>query len=418
VNAPASHSEHLTDRARRRLRWVLFSSVAFATTGYIAAVTMASLAARELTGSPRLAGMPSALAIVGTATGTTVLGQLARTGGRRAGLTGATAIAIVGAAVAALGVVVESFLLLLAGMAVLGAGNAASQFARYSAAELAIAERRGAAVSTIVFAGTIGAVAGPRLLGPAGLIAERLTGTVYAGGFMAAAACLVVAELIYVGLLRPDPSAIAIVDHGVGEAATALTPGSAFRVPGVQVALASMVIGQLVMVLIMTATPIHVEDTGYGLDVVGTIISAHTLGMFAFAPLIGRLVDAVGPIRVLTLAMVILATSGVTAAVAPAEATLVLGIALFLLGLGWSFGFVAGSALLAKVLDPAIRPIVQGRVDSVVWLSSATGSLGAGLLLAGPGYSFLSRIGAGLVVVPAALLATKGRRAVPTVATG
>jgi MFS family permease len=385
--------------------------VAIATTGYLAAVTMASLAARHLTGSPRLAGLPSALAVMGTATGTTVLGNIAKTRGRRVGLVGATAVAIFGAALAAFGVLVESFLLLLAGMATLGAGNAASQFARYSAAELAITERRGTAVSTIVFAGTIGAVIGPRLLGPSGLLAERLLGTVYPGGFLAAAACLALAEVVYVSMLRPDPSVVGVVDHGIGEAGAAMTPASAFRAPGVQVALAAMVVGQLVMVLIMTATPIHIEDSGFGLGVVGTIISAHTLGMFAFAPLIGRLADKVGPIPVLILGIFTLAVSGVTAATAPTDATVVLGLALFLLGLGWSLGFVSGSALLAKVLDPSIRPVVQGRVDSIVWLSSATGSLTAGLLLAGPGYSFLSVVGAFLVVIPAVMLALKGRRA-------
>lgn len=180
--------------------------------------------------------------------------------------------------------------------------------------------------------------------------------------------------------------------------------------------MASMVIGQVVMVLIMTATPIHIENSGFGLNLVGTIISAHTLGMFAFAPLVGRLVDRIGPILVIVAGAAILVVSSVMAAIAPSDATVLLGWALFLLGIGWNFGFVAGSTLLSVSIEPDGRPLVQGRIDSAVWGASAFASLSAGFLLAGPGYSFLSYLGAALVIILVVVLVTRGRQEVPAAA--
>ncbi len=183
-----------------------------------------------------------------------------------------------------------------------------------------------------------------------------------------------------------------------------MRPRDVLRIPGVQVALVAMIIGQVVMVLIMTATPIHIEDSGYGLGLVGTIISAHTLGMFALSPLTGRLTDRIGTRPVIALGAAMLLISAVMAAAAPRDATVVLGWALFLLGLGWNFGFVGGSALLARQTPLEIRPLVTGRADSAVWLGSALASSSSGVLLAGPGYPALAVLGAALSLIPMMVL--------------
>ncbi len=392
---------------------MLFSGVALASTGYIAAITVATLAARSILGSPRLAGLPSAMAVIGTAAGTALWGQLAPTYGRRFGLMAGYVSATAGAFIAALAVLVNSFFLLLAGMAVLGFGQASSHLARYAAAELAPAERRGRAVSFIVWAGTVGAVVGPRLLEPAGAVAERMLGAPYAGGYLSTMAFMAVAAALYWMLLRPEPNTLAVDDPVV--AAGTSEPESRGRTvlahPGVQLAAVTLVVGQAVMVLIMTATPVHIENTGFGLGVVGTIISAHTLGMFAFSPITGRLTDMFGPVRVIAAGAAMLLMSAVMAAGAPDGANVLLGWGLFLLGLGWNFGFVAGSALLTSSLEPASRALIQGRVDAAVWTASALASASSGLVLAGPGYRSLGIIGGGLVAFPVIALATRGRRA-------
>lgn len=403
---------------RSKLTRVLFSGVALASTGYIAAVTVATLAARSILESPRLAGVPSALAVIGTAAGTALWGQLAPTHGRRFGLIAGYLAATTGALIAALAVLAESFLLLLAGMAVLGFGQASSHLARYAAAELAPAERRGRAVSFIVWAGTVGAVVGPRLLEPSGDIAGRLLEAPYAGGYLATMAFMALAAALYGILLRPEPNTLAAEDPV--PASADLQPGrrplTVLAHPGVQLAAVTLIVGQAVMVLIMTATPVHIENTGFGLGVVGTIISAHTLGMFAFSPITGRLTDLFGPVRVIAAGAAMLLVSAVMAAGAPDGANVLLGWGLFLLGLGWNFGFVAGSALLTSSLGPSGRAVIQGRVDAAVWTASALASASSGLVLAGPGYRSLGVIGGALVALPVIALLARGRRATALIA--
>jgi MFS family permease len=398
------------DRTRRRLTAVLFGAVGLGTTGYIAAVTVTGLATRAITGSATLAGVPGALAVAGTALGTTVLSSTVARHGRRPALGGGYAIGAAGAAVAALGVMASSLPWLLVGMAVLGFGQASAQLARYAAGDMAVAERRGTAVSLVVWAGTVGAVAGPALLDPAGTWAVAWGRSEYLGDYGVTMVTMAAASALYLVALRPDPLTLATSDGDQTDPATGRV-GALFRLPRVQVALVSMVAGQVVMVLIMTGTPLHIEDTGGGLEIVGLVISAHTLGMFALSPLTGRLVDLAGPIRMLVVGAVTLGVAALMSATAPPAATGWLTAGLFLLGVGWNIGFVAGSAALAAGVPMALRPGLQGRVDSVVWLASGVASASAGVVLDATGYAMLSILGLALLAGPAAMLAVNGRRA-------
>jgi MFS family permease len=391
--------------ARTRLRWILFGAVGAMTTGYLAAVTVSTLAARQITGSALLAGIPAAAGTIATAVGTATLGRMVVASGRRRSLLTGMATASLGGGLAFYAVLHGSFLLLVAGMAVIGFGNASAHLARYSAAELVEPARRGSAVSLIVWASTIGAVLGPRLLDPGGRVAVELGAVEYAGGYLATFAFMGVATVLCLLALHPDPSSLAIVDESVvAKLEDAPVP---FARSAVQVAIAAMVIGHFVMVLIMTSTPIHVEDHGFGLGTVGNIISAHTLGMFAFAPIVGRITDRIGPIKVVWASAVVLVTAGLTAALAPQHATVMLGWGLFLLGIGWNLGFVAGSTLLTLAVEPEIRPIVQGRVDSMVFGVGAVATTGSGLLLAGPGYTFTAYLGTALVSLLVLILVSR-----------
>ena len=377
-------------------------------TGYLAAVTVSTLAARSITGSALLVGLPAAFGTIATAVGTATLGRMVVRAGRRRSLLTGMAIATVGGAIAFVGVRSSAFLVLVAGMGIIGFGNAAAHLSRYTAAEIVEPANRGSAVSVIVWASTIGAVVGPRLLDPAGAVAEQIGATSYAGGYLATTVFMGVATLLCFVALRPDPTSLAIVDSTVVSSLD--HQGMPFTRPRVQMAVAAMVIGHFVMVLIMIATPIHVENSGFGLGTVGNIISAHTLGMFAFAPLVGRLTDRLGPYPAMWIGAGILVGAGVIAAVAPHHATVLLGWGLFLLGLGWNFGFVAGSTLLTVAVEPKLRPVVQGRVDSIVWGVGAVATISSGLLLDGPGYASTAYIGIGLVAVLAWVLVTRARR--------
>jgi MFS family permease len=216
-------------------------------------------------------------------------------------------------------------------------------------------------------------------------------------------------------LLRPepyalaDPSALAMrVDTADGAAAS-----SVFRRPPVVIGFATLVTGQVVMVLIMTMTPIHLTDHGHGLATVGLVLSAHTFGMFALSPISGRLTDRFGSPAVIASGFGILVLAALLAALAPVEGGLLLTLALFLLGFGWNLGFVAGSSMLTRGLALAERTRVQGTTDALVWTSAAMSSLASGFIVAGASYTVLGFLGAALVIVPATMLLV-GRRRMPT----
>jgi MFS family permease len=176
------------------------------------------------------------------------------------------------------------------------------------------------------------------------------------------------------------------------------------RRPAVLVAIVALVIGQFVMVLIMTMTPLHMTDHGHDLGAVGLVLSAHILGMYALAPISGKLTDRFGSPAVIYSGLAVLAVSGILAAVAPAEDDRLLLLALFLLGFGWNLGYVAGSALLTSGVSIVERTRVQGVADGLIWSTAAIASLGSGVLVASAGYATLGVLGAILVVIPFWLL--------------
>ncbi|MEE9299245.1 MAG: MFS transporter [Acidimicrobiia bacterium] len=383
---------------RRRLTGVLFGGVAISRTGYIAAITMTTLVAEDMLGSATLAGLPGAISVLGTALGGNRLSALMDRVGRRRGLSVGYGILAVGAAGAAAATAVGSFPLLVVAMAVFGTGASADNLARYAAADVYPAQRRGSAIAFVVWAGTIGSVAGPSLLDPSEALGralgiDPLAGAYVLAGFTAAAALGVVSIM-----LRPDP--LDFADRGDPTEAGARAPLSAL----VRTALVALAVGHVVMVLIMVMTPIHVRDHGHGLGTVGLIISAHTLGMFALSPLTGIVADRIGRLPVILVGHIVLAVAATLAAVADESATGLLALALFLLGLGWNFSFVAGSALLTEGANPAVRVRRQGLGDAVVWTSAAIAGLASGFLLTAGSYAVLSIVAASLTVVPVVMV--------------
>ena len=387
-------------RLRRRLTAVLFAGVGVSRTGYIAAVTVTALVAKDMLGSATLAGLPGAVAVLGSAVGGTRLAALMDRHGRRQGMVLGYTFLVVGAITAAVATAIGSFLLLIAALAVFGFGSSADNLARYAAADVHPPERSGSAIAFVVWAGTIGSVLGPSLLAPSESLGRLLGIEELAGGYLLAAGTGAIACAVVALLLRPDP--LTFADRGEPEIAVA---GRVRWSPTVRIAVSALAAAQLVMVLIMAMTPIHVRDHGHGLATVGVIISAHTLGMFAISPLTGMIADKMGRLRVILVGQAVLALSGLLAAVADEQATGVLTLALFLLGLGWNFSFVAGSALLTEGAAPARRVRLQGMGDAVVWTSGAIASLSSGLLLAASNYAVLCLVGAALTVVPVLVMA-------------
>jgi MFS family permease len=307
-------------------------------------------------------------------------------------------------------VLAESIMLLLIASVLTGFANGVGNLGRHVAADLVPPARRASALATVVWGSTIGAVSGPNLVAPAGAIAESLGLPTLAGAYLLTVVFLGLATVLAFVLLRPEPYALA--DRAALEAhaerPSAASAGSALARPNVVVALVTLVAGQVVMVLIMTMTPIHLLDHGHGLATVGFVLSAHTFGMFALSPLSGHLTDRFGSVPVIGAGLATLAVAGILAAIAPPDGGALLTLALFLLGYGWNLGFVAGSALLARGLAIAERTRVQGIADGLVWSSAAIASLASGVVVAGASYTVLGILGVALLVPPALVLTLRG----------
>ncbi len=356
-----------------------------ANTGFIAAVTVTGLVAEQITGSARLSGLPGAVGTFGTALGAMAVSMLISRVGSRPGLSIGYVAAATGATVAMTATVLASFPLLLAGMFILGMGHSATQLSRYAAANLYDARHRARAVGLIVWAGTIGSVVGPSLLEPAGRVASSAGLPELSGAYGVSGAFFAAAAVLYVVFLRTGTTE-SLNRSTKGKKALPDGQRHLLRLPQVQVALSAMIIGQLVMVLIMAMTPLHIRHIGLGLGTVGFVISAHTLGMFALSPVTGWLTDRFGPVQVIVAGVGLMAGSAVLAATAPTDGRTHLAVALFLLGLGWNFGFVAGSSLLTRGVPQESRTALQGRADSLVWMAAALASLASGFVLEAAGF--------------------------------
>ncbi len=404
---PAGNPDGL-DALRRRSLWTLVAGVGLGSTGYIAAVTVATIVAQDLAGSSAWAGLPGATIVIGSATASVVLSALMVRRGRRWGLTAGYVVGAVGAALAALALITSSFLVFLVGTALMGFANSANQLSRYTAADMYPVSRRASAIGTVVWGATIGAILGPNMVPIVGQLASAVGLPSLSGAYLALILFVGLAALLTVVRLRPDPYALADRSEPVtprrGPAPTART---LLRQPTVAVSIVALIVGQVVMTLIMTMTPLHMTEHGHDLAVVGFVLSAHTFGMFALSPISGRLTDRIGSPRTILLGMSVLAISAILSVAAPPDGGTVIFLAMFLLGFGWNLGFVAGSAMLAAGLELAERTRLEGVTDSLIWSSAAVASLGSGLVMTFAGFAALGVLALGLIVIPTLLLLTR-----------
>ena len=399
---------------RRRLVYVLFSGAVLAWLAFVATLTVATVAARSLSGSTMLAGLPLAAGALGQAVGTNVLGRLSSRFGRRLIMVAGPPVSACGAALELLGVTAGWYWMLVVGALLVGGGVGSIHLARYAAAELADESEQGKAVGILVWSGTVGSVVGADLVGWVGGLTEEWLGTPYGGAFLLATVGFLLCWLIFWSGLRPDPSLVAVSSQARPKGSGSV--GAALRLPAVQLSILALLSAQGAMVLVMTATPLRVEDGGYGLDAVGMVLSVHAVGMFAFSPLVGRLADRLGPLRMLGIGMSLTVVALLLSGTAPYNGLFLLAAGLFVLGLGWSSSFVASSSMLFASAPPDVRPVVEGWADSAVFTMVMVGSVGSGVLMAAVGYGWLNLIAAlpMLLIVALALSVPRLRAAIST----
>ena len=388
----------------------------------MAASTVGVIAARDVIDDPALAGASGAAITLGVAAGTSLLAWLMVRLGRRPGLALGYGIAAAGALLVVWAIGAAAFAPLLGGLFLVGFANSSSSLSRYTSAELSTPERRAAAIGLVVWALTIGAIAGPILVPLSAAVAKAAGLDELVGPFFIASLASLAGALLLWLRLRPDPDTIAVPeartlvdDSNISARAGAAEQGSdpmrrILARPPVLTAVVAMVVGQVVMVMIMAMTPLHMRDHGHDFTAVGVVISAHMLGMFALSPISGRIADRFGATATILASFLTLAIAAVLSAAAPPDGGFVLLAALFLLGYGWNLGFVAGSTLLTNGLRASERTRTQGFTDSIVWGSSALASLAGGVVLATVGFEALGVLGALFLILPAwAVLSNRQR---------
>ena len=386
-----------TLRVQRRILAVVVLSQVLGGAGLAAGVTVGALLAQEMLGSDSLAGLPAGLITLGSALAAYLVGGLTQRAGRRIGLGAGFATGGLGALGVVLAAVLDSPVLLFAALVLYGAGTATNLQARYAGTDLAPPSGRGRAISVAMVSTTLGAVAGPNLVMPMGSVAAGLGIPALAGPFLLAGAAFLAAAAVLLVLLRPDPFLLArrleadagsAVSDGDKAAGAVPRPGT-----GVYVGAAVMVLTQIAMVAIMTMTPVHMRAHDHDLADVGLVIGVHIGAMYLPSLVTGMLVDRVGRTPMAAAAGVTLLLAGGTAALAPASSLGLLVLALALLGLGWNFGLIAGTALVVDGTDPSIRPRVQGRIDVLVALAGAGGGSLSGVVMASAGFAVLALAG-------------------------
>lgn len=410
--------------ASRRITNTIFLSESIFSAAFIATVTLLSVNAALLSGADALAGLPTTMGLVGRAALAVPMGWLMDRVGRRIVMVLGYSIGALGMATGVLAVQSFSFVLLCASSLIVGVNSATSQQSRFIAAEVWPSPRRARVIGFIVFAGTIGAVGGPLLVAPTSALAAWLGFEQNAGPYLAGVVLLTMAALLVAVLVRPDPLRIgrqydtqhdpSTQSHMERGLATR-TARQIFADHTVQLAVASMVVGQLVMTLIMVITPVHMLHEHHTNGEISLVFMAHTLGMFGFAFLTGWLIGQLGARPMIAFGAGVLVISSIMAAFA--ENLVTLTIALFLLGLGWNFCFVAGSSLLTGALHPTERGRIQGANDALVALASGTGSISTGAIFASGGMVAVGAVGLGLTLAFAALAAWLNQRRT-SVATG
>ena len=361
----------------------LLVSVAFSSIGFIAAVTVTVLAAREVSSNPYFVGFPNAVGVGGAIIGTQIFDKLSQKYSRNRALSNTFLIGGVGGLVLIYSLIIDSFLLLLFGAFVLGIGQSATLQTRYAASFVASESFKATALSLAVWFSVFGSIFGPRLVGEYSEIFNKWFGSDLIIGYFIATFGMFLAGIsismfsqkdspLNQKLIVEKSSKISGLDH----TAKLLT-----RI---------LVLNHFVMVLIMSATPLHVQDIGETIRLVGTIISYHTLGMFLLSPILGKLVDKYGNKKFAIIGTLILIVSCIFTLFN--TDVLFLKIGLYLLGLGWNFNYIAISSAISKYsINNSVNLNIKS--DSMVFIGSAVAHISLGFTYLNIGYTGLVYFG-------------------------
>ena len=391
---------------KRTLRVLVLSQMT-GSAALAAAVTVGAFVIQDILGQATAwGGIASATVTMGTAFMSQILARLMNIRGRRNGLQTGYLLAILGGFVAGYGAETKTLWIFMIGLFIFGNGQASNLLSRYAATDLATIDERGRAMSRILFASTFGAVFGPLLIKPAEQAGMDWFGWGQYTGPWVFSGVFFLTSLINTTLrLKPDPLEVAGRLNRQSEvgAPSRLFSDAIRAIRGssnAKIAVLSMVISQMAMVAVMTMTPVHLKLHGHE-TVSAYIISLHVAGMYAFSPLVGRFADRRGRLSTIQFGAVVLMCATLLSSLAGGS-PLLLYPALWMLGVGWSFGLIGGSSLLVDSIDQQIRVRVQGAADLTMSFCGGLAGFSSGFIRKAVGYHVLSNFGmllAGVLLV-------------------
>lgn len=363
----------------------------------------------DLSGDKRyLAGAPSALTLLVSSAAAMGIGKLKDRLGYRIILKLGYASGIAAGLVAAAAAGCRSIPALLAGMILIGLATGCIMLCRFAAAEIHPPEQRGRALSRVIMGATVGAICGPmlwrlansfgRFLPPGPVIAFSMVAGLYLAG-------LALSSL----MMTVEPRNLAYRENGpmpagaAGVSAISAAPVPRGRISDRAFALGSLFIAQVAMVFIMAVTPVHMYHHHHGMDEISFVLMAHFIGMYGCSYLTGAFADRFGRGPAIGAGAAVLLASCLLAALSRTYPGIL--AALFLLGLGWNFCFLSGTALVADSLrSVADKGRIQGKADAFVNIGSATAGLASGFCLEWIGYRGMALAGCAFALVPGILL--------------
>ncbi|MFD8530774.1 MFS transporter [Streptosporangium canum] len=395
-------------------------SIAQITSGVGVAVGFAfsSLVVARLSGSVSISGLAGTASVLGAALLALPTARAAGRSGRRTGLALAYGCALLGCLITVVAITARSWPLMLAGLVLFGGASAGSLASRYSATDLSPPGHSARHLSWVVWASTIGSVAGPNLAEPADRLGRSLGLAPDTGPFALSLLAFAIALAVIVIGLRPDPLLLA---RSIAPASAPATTTSAprargtlrtawqalRRAPAAVRALVAIAVSHTAMVSVMSMTPVHLDHGGSPNWVIGIVLSLHIAGMYVLSPLIGWLADRIGRVPVLRLGMGLLLAAAVLAGTAGPHGVTQVSAGLALLGAGWSCGLIAGSAMLSEAVPLEHRPAVQGLSDLLMNVCGATGAVAAGVIVGALSYGVLGTVVAVMVTITGAWLTLK-----------
>lgn len=350
-------------------------------------ITVSGLIGQSLAPDKQLATLPIAMSMLTAAAVMIPASLLMQKRGRRAGFLTGTGLGAAAGLLAALAIWMGSFWLFVCANSLVGAYQAFAQFYRFAAADAASTEFKSRAISWVIAGGIVAAFAGTNIA----RFTQGVGPAPFAVSFIVMTVLSLLALAIIAGLQIPPPSA--------ANAAGPVRPMvQIMRQPVFLTALTGSVVGYAMMILVMTATPIAMQQCGHGVGASATVIQWHVLGMFLPSFFTGSLIKRFGVLPVmavgvmLILAQVVMALSGI-------EFIHFLS-ALILLGLGWNFLFIGGTTLLTEACTPAECAKTQAAHDFLMFGAITVASFSSGSLLNAYGWRFVN-----LSVIPFLLAA-------------